>query len=228
MTHLEQELENLILSLTQASVFFNDVSVDEKRFHTIANVADLMVTLHDVENFRPVYINDLAAEFYGFDRNWLKGWDYLYYLKTVHPNTLYALVESVKFFSDRQTGFLNLTYKLKKHTGDWKIVYGCTKTIYSLPSGKPKYAVSVTMEQEKLKPPRSKKSDGMEILNMLSPREKDILRCLAQDLSTKEIAEQLSLSEHTISSYRKNLIQKMEVNSSLGLVKYGIWLLENK
>ncbi len=227
MTHLEQVLESIILEMESHSIFKNGLSYDKADFHIYANQPDIMVTLHDVEHFRPIYINDNAKEFYGFEHNWLKGWDYLFYLKTVHPNTLYALVESVKFFSEQRTDFLNLTYKLKRKNGNWEIIYGCTKTVWSYPNGKAKYAISVTMEQEKLQPPKSNFNKEKEELSYLSPREKDILKCLAQDLSTKEIAEKLSLSEHTISTYRKNLIQKMGVNSSLGLVKYGLWLLEN-
>ncbi len=226
MTYLEQILESLNHKILKNLSFNENGDFDENKFHSLVNDAtDLMVTLHDVEHFRPIYINDKAKEFYGFENNWLKGWDYLYYIKTVHPSTLYALVESVKFFSDRNIGHLNLTYKLKNYRGEWKIVYGCTKTIFQHLNGKHKFALSITIEQEKLRPPKPNKSreNG---LSFLSQREREILKCLALDLSTKEMAEKLNLSDHTISTYRKNLIQKMGVKSSLGLVKYGLMILE--
>jgi DNA-binding NarL/FixJ family response regulator len=41
---------------------------------------------------------------------------------------------------------------------------------------------------------------------------------------TQEIADKLFLSKHTIESYRKNLISKLEVRNLAGLTKYAIKL----
>lgn len=58
----------------------------------------------------------------------------------------------------------------------------------------------------------------------LSKREKEVLKLIAQEYTTPEIAEQLFLSKHTIESYRKNLISKLEVRNLAGLTKYAIKL----
>jgi DNA-binding CsgD family transcriptional regulator len=42
---------------------------------------------------------------------------------------------------------------------------------------------------------------------------------IAEGLRTKEIAEKLFLSEHTINIHRKNLLQKLDCSSSSQLVK---------
>lgn len=49
--------------------------------------------------------------------------------------------------------------------------------------------------------------------DILSNREKDILRNIAQGLSTKQIAEKLFLSENTVENHRKNIFRKMHVKN---------------
>jgi len=61
-------------------------------------------------------------------------------------------------------------------------------------------------------------------IEILSDREKDILRLIALERTTKEIAAELFLSTHTIESYRKILISKLDVRNMAGLTRYAIKL----
>lgn len=56
----------------------------------------------------------------------------------------------------------------------------------------------------------------------LTNREKQVLQLVAQEYTTQEIADKLFLSKHTIESYRKNLISKLEVRNIAGLTRYAI------
>ena len=55
----------------------------------------------------------------------------------------------------------------------------------------------------------------------LSPREIEIIRLIARELTTAEISRQLFLSEHTIETHRKNIIRKTGVKSVIGLMNYA-------
>lgn len=55
----------------------------------------------------------------------------------------------------------------------------------------------------------------------LSPREKEILRLLADGYSNKEIAEKLVVSSSTIHTHRSNLMQKLGLSSRYELVQYA-------
>lgn len=55
----------------------------------------------------------------------------------------------------------------------------------------------------------------------LSPREVEIIRLIAQEMTTAEISRQLFLSEHTIETHRKNIIRKTGVKSIIGLMNYA-------
>ena len=55
----------------------------------------------------------------------------------------------------------------------------------------------------------------------LTPREKDILRLLAEGYSNKEIAARLFVSPSTIHSHRTNLMQKLTLSSRQELISYA-------
>ena len=56
----------------------------------------------------------------------------------------------------------------------------------------------------------------------LSQRELEVLRLIAQECTTPEIAEKLFISEHTVKSHRKNLISKLQVKNIAGLVRFAL------
>lgn len=56
----------------------------------------------------------------------------------------------------------------------------------------------------------------------LSKREKDIIRLVAHGLANKEIADKLSLSFHTITTYRKNISAKLNIHSTAALTIFAI------
>jgi len=52
----------------------------------------------------------------------------------------------------------------------------------------------------------------------ISPREKQVLRLIADGYSSKEIADILFISKHTVMSHRKNLLEKFQVKNTPHLV----------
>ncbi len=54
----------------------------------------------------------------------------------------------------------------------------------------------------------------------ITPREMQILEFITEELTNKEIAEQLFISPRTVETHRRNLIQKLKVKNTVGLVKY--------
>lgn len=56
------------------------------------------------------------------------------------------------------------------------------------------------------------------IVPKLSRRELEVLQLMVQEKTTGEIARSLFLSEHTIETYRKNLLRKLDAKNSVGLV----------
>jgi DNA-binding NarL/FixJ family response regulator len=59
----------------------------------------------------------------------------------------------------------------------------------------------------------------------ITPREQEILVLIAAEKTNQEIAQQLHISVRTVDTHRRNLLQKLHVRNTAGLVKYAI---ENK
>jgi len=56
----------------------------------------------------------------------------------------------------------------------------------------------------------------------LSPREKEVLSLLADELTSKEISEKLFISVNTVETHRKNILLKTGSKTTTGAVKYAI------
>ena len=70
------------------------------------------------------------------------------------------------------------------------------------------------------KPQISIKNTDKEI--PLTNREIEILKLIAQEYSNPEIAEELFISIRTVDTHRRNLIEKLGVKNTAGLVKFAI------
>lgn len=81
-----------------------------------------------------------------------------------------------------------------------------------------RYICSQASNQLLVKPIHSE--DGQE--NILTPTEKEILKLIAIGKTSKEIAQERFSSIHTITTHRKNIFRKLEVNSVYEATKYAI------
>ncbi|MEL6123219.1 MAG: response regulator transcription factor [Bacteroidota bacterium] len=59
-------------------------------------------------------------------------------------------------------------------------------------------------------------------LKSLTGREIEIIRYLSQELSSAEIAESLQISAGTVSTHRHNILRKLGVRTTIGIVKFAI------
>jgi len=56
----------------------------------------------------------------------------------------------------------------------------------------------------------------------LSPREKDVIICVVQGMTNKEIADHLCISNNTVITHRRNIARKLQIHSPAGLTIYAI------
>lgn len=60
------------------------------------------------------------------------------------------------------------------------------------------------------------------LLALLSEREIEILKLVAQGFSSTEIGQKLFISPRTVDTHRNNIIQKLEVSGIAGLVQFAV------
>ena len=57
---------------------------------------------------------------------------------------------------------------------------------------------------------------------MLTKKEGEVLKLIAQEFTNQEIAEKLDCGIRTVDTHKRNLIKKLEVKNVVGLVKYAL------
>jgi len=72
------------------------------------------------------------------------------------------------------------------------------------------------------KPMHDKESQEGMLINSLTRREYQILKLIAQQYTTKEIASALHVSDSTVETHRKNLIKKVNAKNSVGLAIFAM------
>lgn len=60
--------------------------------------------------------------------------------------------------------------------------------------------------------------DGISVTD----READVIRYISEGMSNKQIADKLFLSTHTVNTHRKNIMAKLGVNNTAGIVMYAV------
>lgn len=99
-----------------------------------------------------------------------------------------------------------------KKDSDQHILLNAIEQVYSSGSYYPPETAHMVMQSL-----REKNKQGI-----VTPREKEVVQLIAEGLTTKEIAERLYLSKHTVESHRQNILLKLELKNSAELVKYAI------
>lgn len=56
----------------------------------------------------------------------------------------------------------------------------------------------------------------------LTPKEREILQLIAEGKSNKQISQELGMSVKTVDSHRRNLMVKLNIHETAGLVRYAI------
>ncbi|MCK9451210.1 MAG: response regulator transcription factor [Bacteroidales bacterium] len=94
--------------------------------------------------------------------------------------------------------------------------------IKSVLEGRNYFTSKLTMNLINEKSPHHKMSPSDNKIASLTEREIEILKCIADGLSNKEIGEQLFISHRTVDTHRTNLMKKLEVSNIAGLIRYAL------
>jgi DNA-binding NarL/FixJ family response regulator len=69
-----------------------------------------------------------------------------------------------------------------------------------------------------IKPLRFSNKNGQPIL---TPREEDVVRLVAEGLKNRDVAQRLNVAEHTIRNYLSHIFEKLEVSTRVELILYA-------
>lgn len=58
-------------------------------------------------------------------------------------------------------------------------------------------------------------------MDTITKREKEIIKEVAEGLSTKEIAQKLFISQRTVETHRKNIVDKLGLSNFYSVITYS-------
>jgi DNA-binding NarL/FixJ family response regulator len=78
------------------------------------------------------------------------------------------------------------------------------------------------IDNKNLKTNDSDQTHSIGAINSLTEREREVLKLIAGQLTMAEIATKLFLSQHTVETYRKNLLRKLNQRNMVGLAVLAV------
>ncbi|RYZ31886.1 MAG: response regulator transcription factor [Sphingobacteriales bacterium] len=100
---------------------------------------------------------------------------------------------------------------------DQKVLIEAIETVY-----RGEQYIESSLKEELLNNMLKLKSARPSTLPDLTPREKDVLLLIVEEYTSVEIAEKLFLGRRTVEKYRLQLLQKLQVKNTAGLVKVAL------
>ena len=80
------------------------------------------------------------------------------------------------------------------------------------------FAALLTGVLRELTAARKHRTESERLVESLTPREREVLRCMVAGLGRKAVAERLFLSPHTVRTHMQNVLGKLGVHSTLAAV----------
>ena len=169
--------------------------------------------LKDLEVLKPtILISDL-------DMPELNGLELIQHAKDVSPQTKFILLTmhlSKQLYSKAKQ--MGIDGYLPKST-DEEELFLC---VSQLMKGKTYYSQQLMelISSESL--PEKSPISTIKFTQLLSDREREVLILVAEGYSTKEIGDKIFLSAKTIETHRKNIMNKLEVHNTAGMVRVAV------
>ena len=190
------------------------------------HIDNMMVSIYLIKKGYFIYCNGAFKEVLGGDCSKLLkgGWDYWFSLID-SKESIYVKNELFSLFSTPHIkGLFTLRYHVNSADGQ-KFCIKHEVLLYHLENQiiAVNYFFDITVK-EKIEhcfkiAEKYESNSSKELITTISPREKEVLKLVADGFSSKQIADKLFISNHTAISHRKNLIEKFQVKNTAQLIK---------
>ena len=214
---------------TASFEFFDNISTNDHLNSDILNSIDAFIFIFDVEEMKPVWINDYFEKKMNFTNEDLKTFTSKTFLSLFHPKSIQQFNHRIKFYEEEKKP-IKTVYQLKTKNNNWIYLLVCSKSYKRNPDGSIKHLLGYALEVDTYELTRhlrkikslNAQCGNITPLNKLSNHELDIIRFISKGLTDKEIADKLKISIHTTKTHRKRIISKLGLKNTAALVKFAV------
>lgn len=200
-------------------------------YEKIASGLDALILIFDVTSMKISWANDNFYRVLGHDMQPGKTLDQNSVLDLYHPDDRdYLRAQTSMLLSNPNKGYTAF-YRFKNARGDYLWFYSASRvfridedrdifetiTISVDFTGPLSYTKNMKLfAQEKLR------DINAEVIRIITKRERHILQYFARGFKTKEIADELGISFHTVNNHRKNMLKKLQLKNLSSLVNFAV------
>ena len=212
------------------------------RLSLLARVANSGISVYDMFRRRHVFVSYNFSELFHYDMKGIESEDTAYFSRHIHPDDLWTL---------HRNGIACMRYLMeyRELAPDVKLineyrVEACGRYVrvieqFQVLEFDPRGNVWLSLSMLDVSPNQGA-LDGVrsQLLNFrtgkvipfpppcerespLSGREREILRLIGRGKLSKEIADELAISVHTVNTHRQRILEKLNVDNSIEAVRYA-------
>lgn len=250
-THLTGSLQNLVpasgVSRTNGNNY-REIWLEKMEFlNTLAAFDKSVILLHDTSVSRFLYMSDKAKVLGGYDpADFLTETGMDFSFSNIHPEQRSAaLLIQLKIISygyehmatAENNVISNMMFQYKKKGGGYIQLLQKVMAVETDAEGhpllylrfgydishlvKPAVGLTINAPDETLIWAYNTNKKCLEQINLLSAQEKKILAYLAEGKGSKEIADMLFASSHTVDTHRRNLLKKTNCIDTTALITFA-------
>jgi PAS domain S-box-containing protein len=201
---------------------------------SICNTKNYVIWINDYAGMSPLFINDYATKYYGFNNDDLKKNGFKLYENFMHPDYFNDFHKALSFITNFPKEIYETTFKVREKGGDWRWTHSTSKALNHDENGKTILLFSVVFDIADMVEiyfngdfVYSKEAKfiikNRPLYNGLTKREKEILQLIGEEHTSQEIGNLLDIKPSTVDVHRKKMIKKLNCKNSFGLAKYAIY-----
>lgn len=174
-----------------------------------SNIADLEKKMHKLQP--QVLLIDYASDAFSTDD--------IGHLKNILPETKYLAITTLQ---PKKKMDMAIKSGVHGHLLNVCSAEEITEAIFATAKGE-KFFCGIIMEQVTTDEidAVTRENENVDSVKITS-REREIVRLIAEGFINKEIGDRLFISTHTVMTHRKNIMSKLGINNTAGLVIYAV------
>ncbi|NML35866.1 PAS domain-containing protein [Chitinophaga sp. G-6-1-13] len=215
------------LSLTALQKENEQLKDRHQWLESIVNSVPAMLYCYDNNNKTITWCNHYLAAAFGYAPAEMTGLGMDFFRHIMHPDDFKMASVAQQSFIDNKSHFGGVARIRKKGDTDYRWLLGMEVPFTWDSHGKVKEIICAFLDLTNAIDTNAQltvalneilRRQNENLLNKLTPREKDVLGLAVQGLNNKEIANSLNLSRYTVETHRKNIRLKLKVRNTTELV----------
>jgi DNA-binding NarL/FixJ family response regulator len=203
-----------ILIADDHKIFLDGLNLILNEINHIKIVAQASNGKEAVEAFKNIEIDIAIID---LNMNDFSGIDLISALKSIQPKCKIIVLSMV----DDSSIIKSL---LNNYIDAYVIKYGgkqeLLEALHSIDQGIPYISPSINLNQLETEKKQSL-NNGNIWIEKLTKREIEIIKLIALQMNSSQISEKLFLSYYTVKTHRKNILQKLELKNTAGLIEFA-------